>query len=195
MIGLNNDSTNQQHKKRMRSLVLLFLIFLVHEAFSGVPVRCAVRRQALLSVETETLEPCITDDKSRQPICQFACKNEIVQFINLKNFDYKFKIQYITYCHSQNQKGNYCDCRAFADSIGQTNWFNSNVVAPFCPSDVKPIFVKPVSQIMFEHYKNRGKGVSRPQRDEKIHKVKRETLSDEINEEIRALESEMEEFE
>jgi hypothetical protein len=61
---------------------------------------------------------------------------------------------------------------------------------------VKPVFVKPVDQITFEHLKNGRKGSLRPQRNEKIHKVKRETtLSDEINEEIRALESEMDEFE
>jgi hypothetical protein len=184
----------------MRSLVLLFLIFLVRESLSAIPVRCAVRRQALLSVETETLEPCITD-KSRPPICQFACKNEIIQFINLKNFDHQFKSQYFTYC-----KGNYCDCRVFADSIGQTNWFNLNVVALFCPADVT---VKPAVQINVEPLKNsrkrairvsRATKVTRPNQNTRIQKVGSrraivDSLSDEINEEIRSLENEMEEFE
>jgi hypothetical protein len=81
----------------------------------------------------------------------------------------------------------YCDCRAFAASIGQTNWFNTNVVSPFCPSDVvvKPVVVNP---IMKPNVGRRPSG-SRSRREIVA------TLSDEIDQEIRALENEMEEFE
>jgi hypothetical protein len=126
MIGLKIDSTNQLFKKGMKSVVLLFLIFLAHEALSGIPVKCAIRIQPLLSIE-ENLEPCISK-KSSQLICQFTCTDGIQQFFNLKNIENQFKAQYQKYCPS----GDYCDCGAFAASIGQTNWFNSNVAAKFC---------------------------------------------------------------
>jgi hypothetical protein len=82
----------------------------------------------------------------------------------------------------------YCDCRAFAASIGQTNWFNSNVAAKFCPSDfiVEPLvrLTKLEVERLFER-----------RQTQPIKSLRESILENEMNEEIKALENEIDELE
>jgi hypothetical protein len=83
---------------------------------------------------------------------------------------------------------NYCDCGAFAASIGQTNWFNSNVIVPFCPGQyVKPVAAPTPAPTAVSPPK---RTINRPNRRRAVI-----ALSYEIEEQTRALEREIDELE